>query len=151
MKESVRKKTVNENRRKAVKEGGTLLSALTESSGMEDLLRGSFLLLRFTNILNLFMCIYSSLEFSLCIKMYVVVSRMLITRSFMSHIMWFKCKYWQLAVWFGGRDVELKDASACRPLHCICPWATHNNEAFHSLCSPISAPSPLDTHTPSTP
>ncbi len=87
MKESVRKKTVNENRRKAVKEGGTLLSALTESSGMEDLLRGSFLLLRFTNILNLFMCIYSSLEFSLCIKMYVVVSRMLITRSFMSHIM----------------------------------------------------------------
>lgn len=55
-------KTVNENRRKAVKEGGTLQSALTESSGTDDLHRGSFLLLRLTNILNLFMCIYSSLE-----------------------------------------------------------------------------------------
>lgn len=60
--ECVREKTVNESRRKAAKEGGTLLSALTECSGTENLLWGSFLLLRLTNILSLFMCIYSSLE-----------------------------------------------------------------------------------------
>jgi len=31
------------------------------------------------------------------------------------------------------------------------PGLLHNNEAFHSLRSPISAPSSLHTHTPLTP
>jgi len=46
----MRERAVNESRRKAAKEGGTLLSTPTESSGMEDLLRASFILLRLTNI-----------------------------------------------------------------------------------------------------